>query len=169
VLGGALKTVDPSGSVGALRALGLPVGALAVRVAAVAEVALGALALAVTSALVAALVALSYAAFAAVTVVALRRRLPIDSCGCLGRLETPPSWRHLVVVGVAFAGALAEAVDPSASLLERLGEDGAPGVWFAVGAVALAGVAVMVLRSGRRPIGGSGGPGRPDGPSVAPR
>jgi hypothetical protein len=169
VLGGALKTVDPSGSVGALRALGLPVGTLTVRVAAGAELGLGASALAVTRALVAVLGALTSAAFAALTVVALCRHLPIDSCGCLGRLETPPSWRHLVVVGAALAGAVAEAVDPGASLLERLGEDGAQGVWFAVGAVALAAVAVLVLRTGRRPIGDPRGPGRPDGPVVTPR
>jgi hypothetical protein len=146
-----LKVVDPSGTVGAMRALGLPVRGGVVRVLAGAELAIGALALAVTSAVVAALVAVSYAVFAAVVIAALWRDLPIDSCGCLGRLETPPSLRHAFVVVAALVGAVAETVDPSASLLERLGDDGAAGVLFAVSTVVLTGVAVLVMRPGRRP------------------
>ena len=94
--------------------------------------------------------ALSYAGFLAVTAVALIRRLPIDSCGCLGRLETPPSWRHLVVLGVAFVGAVGATIDPDASLLERLTDDGGPGIVFALVVVAATGVGVVVMRMGRR-------------------
>lgn len=123
------------------------------RALAATELALGALALTVESAVVAGLVALSYAGFAVVTIAALVRRLPIDSCGCLGRMETPPSWRHLVVVGLVLAAAVAEAADPSAPMIERLADDGADGVWFALATVALTGIAVALLRAGRRPIG----------------
>src|SRR5690242_1350092 len=98
--------------------MGIPVDDTRVRVMAGAEVVVGALALATASRAVAACVALSYVAFAVFTVVALVRELPIDSCGCLGRLETPPGGRHLVVIGVALFGALGETADPSASMLE---------------------------------------------------
>lgn len=150
MIGGALKLVDPSGSVGALRALGAPVGPGFVRVVAAAEFVLGLLALTMTSAVVAVLVALSYAGFLAVTVVALIRRLPIDSCGCLGRLETPPSWRHLVVLGVAFVGAAGATIDPDASLLERLTDDGGSGIVLTLIVLAATAVGVVVMRMGRR-------------------
>ena len=99
---------------------------------------------------VAALVAVSYVGFAGVTVLALVRHLPIDSCGCLGRMETPPSWRHLLVLGAAAAGALGAAVAPRPTLLERLG-DGAGGVVFALAALACTAGAVALMRIGRRP------------------
>ncbi len=99
----------------------------------------------------AACVALSYAAFAIFTVVALVRELPIDSCGCLGRLETPPGGRHLVVIGVALAGALAETADPTASMLERLSDDAGSGVLFCLGVLMLTGAAMVLFRAGRRP------------------
>jgi hypothetical protein len=150
VVGGALKLVDPSGSVGALRALGLPASTDRVRVLAGGEVILGMLAWSVSSRVLAALVALSYAAFFAVTVLALVRKLPIDSCGCLGKLETPPSWRHLVVLGLAFLGALGITVDPRPALFERI-DDGAAGVALAILVVVGMLIAVGVMRAGRRP------------------
>lgn len=151
VVAGAFKLVDPSGTVGALRALGVVVDDARVRVLAGAEAALGALALAVANEVVALAVALSYAGFAVVIVVALVRELPIDSCGCLGRLETPPGGRHLLVVGVALLGALGEAADPSASMLERLGDDAADGLLFTFGVLMLTGAALVAFRVGRRP------------------
>jgi hypothetical protein len=151
VVGGALKLVDPSGTVGAARALGVPLGANAVRVLAAVELFLGTLALSVSSPVIAALVAVSYAAFFAVTVLALVRKLPIDSCGCLGKLETPPSWRHLVVLGAALLGAVASTGDADPALLERVTDDGAAGVALAI--LVLVGIllAIGVLRIGRRP------------------
>jgi hypothetical protein len=151
VVGGALKLVDPSGTVGAARALGVPLGPDAVRVLAVVELFLGTLALSVSSPVIAALVAVSYAAFLAVTALALVRKLPIDSCGCLGKLETPPSWRHLVVLGAAFLGAIGSTADADPALLERVTDDGAAGVALAV--LVLVGIllAIGAMRIGRRP------------------
>lgn len=122
----------------------------AVRAAAALELALGAVALAVSSTLVAAAVALSYAVFAGVTTVALVRRVPIDTCGCLGRIETPPSWRHLLVLAVAGCGALAATLDPQPALLEQLGE-GTSGILRALAVVGATVVAIGLLRAGRRP------------------
>ena len=151
VVAGALKVVDPTGTIGALRALGVSVDAPGIRVLAGAEVVLGVLALSVSSAVIAVGVALSYLLFGVVTIVAVTRNLPIDSCGCLGRLETPPGGRHLVVIAAAFVGAVAQVLDPDASLLERLTEDGVDGVLFALGACMLALVAIALFRAGRRP------------------
>ena len=150
MVGGALKLVDPSGTVGALRALGLPASTDRVRVLAGAEVILGMLAWSVSSRVLAVLVALSYAAFFVVTVLALVRKLPIDSCGCLGKLETPPSWRHLVVLGLGFLGALGITIDPRPALFERI-DDGAAGVALAVLVVVGMLIAIGVMRVGRRP------------------
>jgi hypothetical protein len=122
-----------------------------VRVLAGVEVVLGGLALATSSELVAVLVVLSYAGFAIVTVVALVRDVPIDSCGCLGRLETPPGLRHLVVIGVALLGAVGQTLDPTAALLERVTDDGGAGVLFGLGVLVLTGLGVAMFRAGRRP------------------
>lgn len=136
---------------GALRALGVAVDDTRVRVLAGAEVVLGALALAVSSAVLALAVAVSYAGFAVVIVLALVRELPIDSCGCLGRLETPPGGRHLVVVLAALVGALGQVADPTPSLLERLADDAGAGTLFTLGVLMLTGAAVVLFRAGRRP------------------
>ena len=45
----------------------------------------------------AALVAVSYLAFAGFVVVALRSGAPISSCGCFGKVDTPPSLVHVVI------------------------------------------------------------------------
>jgi hypothetical protein len=109
---GAAKVVDPTDTVGALRAFGLPVPAGVVRTFGGFE-ALLAVAAALTGAPVLALgVAASYLLFTVFVLVALVRDLPIGSCGCFGKLDTPPSVLHVVVnlgataaaVGVAFAG-----------------------------------------------------------------
>jgi hypothetical protein len=152
VVGGAFKLIDPSGTVGALRALGLSFGAEVVRVAAAVELFLGTLALSVSNPVIAGLVALSYALFLVITVLALVRRLPIDSCGCLGRLETPPSWRHVVVLGVALLGAIGAVADQDPALLERVTDDGAAGVALLVLVVVGIVIAIGVLRMGRRPF-----------------
>lgn len=131
--------------------MGVPVGATGVRVLAGLEMLLGALALVVTSRALALGVAVSYTVFAVFTVVALVRETPIDSCGCLGRLETPPSSRHLLVIGVALVGALGEVAWPTPSMLERLGDDGGAGALFALGALMLAAAGVLAFRAGRRP------------------
>ena len=143
-----LKVVDPSGTVGAGRALGLPLGDRTVRGLAAAEVVLGGVALAVSGPWIAGLVAISYLGFAALTGLALARRLPIDSCGCLGRLETPPSWRHLLVLVTVSVGASGSALAPRPALLERPGSGGAV---FALAALLVTLGAVGSFRSGRRP------------------
>ena len=69
-------------------------------------------------------VAILYAAFAWFVALALRRGLPIASCGCFGKIDTPPSWVHLLLNGAGVAGGVWAAVTRSPSLLVVL--DGQP-------------------------------------------
>ena len=105
-IGGALKAVRPRDTARALTAVGLGLPGvptrLLVRAGGATEVAVGIGALVTGDAVFAALVAASYALFAGFVVVALRTNAPISSCGCFGKVDTPPSAVH-VVIDVAFA------------------------------------------------------------------
>lgn len=115
-VGGALKAVDPGDTAHALGALGLPHTRLLVRAGGVAEVVVGVGALVVGGPVFAGLVAASYLAFTAFVVVALRRGAPISSCGCFGKVDTPPSSVHVVIdlAAAAIATVVAVAGDPVA-------------------------------------------------------
>jgi hypothetical protein len=106
---GALKIARPAPTAGALRQMGVPASDTAVRVGATAELAVATAAIADGSRPFAALVALSYLAFAAFVLVALRRDVPLSSCGCFGVEDTPPTAVHLVInlAAAATAGAVA--------------------------------------------------------------
>lgn len=121
---GAAKAVDPVTTVGALRGAGLRVPGGVVRVGGAVE-AVVAVAAALTGApVLAAVVALSYLAFTGFVLVALTRKLPIGSCGCFGRVDTPPSPLHVVLdlgavvaaVGAMSAGGAAGLVDGYSAL-----------------------------------------------------
>lgn len=108
-VGGALKVVRPAFTARAMREMGLPVSATAVRAGALVELAIAAGALVGGGRPLAALVAASYAGFALFVLVALRRGVPLSSCGCFGADDTPPTAAHLVlnVAAAAVAGAVA--------------------------------------------------------------
>lgn len=99
VAGGA-KLVDPAPTAGALAAMRLPSGRTVVRLLGGGEVMVAIAAVVATpGALVAAAVA--YLAFFAFTIAAIRRDVPLQSCGCFGRDDTPPGVVHVVVNVVA--------------------------------------------------------------------
>ena len=111
--GGAAKAVRPRDTAQALSAVGLTFprvfpARVAVRLGGAIEAAIGVAALLVGGPILCALVAVSYAAFAAFVVVALRTGAPISSCGCFGKVDTPPSVVH-VVLDAGFAGVAAGA------------------------------------------------------------
>jgi uncharacterized membrane protein YphA (DoxX/SURF4 family) len=120
---GAQKVLEPTMTVGALRAMGLPSSPLLVRLGAAAELAVGALAISVGTAVVWAAVALSYLLFTAFVVAALRRGSMIGSCGCFGREDTPPHWSHLVLNLVLAGGAASVALHAPASVVGELSEE----------------------------------------------
>jgi len=120
VVGGVAKAIDPTMTAGALRAAGISVPPLAVRVGGAVE-AMVAIAAAITGEPVLVLmVGLSYLAFAGFVLVALVRRLPIATCGCLGRADSPPSVVHIVVNLAAAASALAVALHHGGGLAATL-------------------------------------------------
>ena len=101
---GAAKVVDPTMTVGALRGIGVRLPPIAVRGAGACELVL-AIAAALTGVpALAVMVGISYVAFTVFVVVAITQRAPIGSCGCFGKVDTPPSVIHIVVnLAAAFA------------------------------------------------------------------
>jgi hypothetical protein len=138
VFAGAMKTVDPAMTAGALRALGLPSSTILVRLGAAAELLVGLLAVTVGWAAVWWLVATSYLAFAAFVVAALRAGTMLGSCGCLGREDTPPHPLHVVIDVALAATAAAAAVRDVGAPLDAIAD--APGEGLVV-----AGLSVLAL------------------------
>jgi hypothetical protein len=134
-IGGALKAVRPRDTAQALTAVGLRFPAFlparaAVRVGGAVEAVIGVGALVTGGPVFAVLVAASYAAFAGFVVVALRSGAPISSCGCFGKVDTPPSIVH-VVIDLAFAGvAVVAAVVGDVALPDVLADQPLLGIPF---------------------------------------
>lgn len=98
---GVAKIVRPDPTRGALQAARLPSSRLTVRALGLAEVSSAALGLSlgrrwVTGALV------IYLGLTVFTSMALRKQIPVQSCGCFGIEDTPPTRIHLVFNAVAF-------------------------------------------------------------------
>jgi hypothetical protein len=128
VLGGAAKTLRPDDTARALSEAGVRMPSMGVRIVAIAEVAIGGYAIVVGDRASAVLVALSYAAFTVFVVVALARRLPISTCGCFGRTDTPPSLVHVGIDLGAVVAAAVVAVDPGVGLLDVVNDQPVAGV-----------------------------------------
>jgi hypothetical protein len=103
VLTGAAKLADPEPTMGALEAAALPARRRWAMGLGLLEVAAGVPAL-IWGGLWALPVAVLYVGFAGFVAWALRLRIPIQSCGCFGRPDTPPTVFHAVfnlMVGAA--------------------------------------------------------------------
>jgi hypothetical protein len=140
-MAGAQKLVDPTMTVGALRALGVPSSSVLVRAGSAAELVLGVAAITIGGTAVWWAVAASYLAFAAFVVAALRKGTMIGTCGCFGREETPPHWTHVALNGALAGLAGLIAARSPGSPVDALTAD--PGTAIAV--VALAAVALYLL------------------------
>lgn len=145
---GALKAYDPATTAGALRRAGLRVPSGAVRVGGALEVVIGIAAVITGGPIAAGLVALSYLLFTAFVVVALTRHLPIGSCGCFGKIDTPPSAIHVVLNLGAVVTATAVALGPGGGIGDVLADQellGLPFLLFVATATYLAFVALTTL------------------------
>ena len=129
-LGGLAKVVRPVPTAGALRALDLPGPLAGVRALGLGEVCLGVAALVTGAPVLLALVAVAYLAFAGFVVAALRAGTDIQSCGCFGTIDTPPSVVHVVVNLVLAAAAAAGAVTGVGTLPSFLADQPAAGLPF---------------------------------------
>jgi hypothetical protein len=106
VVSGIAKLVDPAPTVGALRAARLPHRSWQARGIGLTEIVVAVTAI-VFGGIAVAGVALMYLAFTVFVVVALHLDLPLSSCGCFGKSDTPPTWLH---AGYNASAALAAAV-----------------------------------------------------------
>jgi hypothetical protein len=147
-IAGALKAHDPVLTVGALRRAGLAVPPVVVRIGGAAEVGIGVVAIATGAPVAAALVALSYLLFTGFVVLALARHIPIGSCGCFGKVDTPPSLVHVVLNVGAIVAATAVALGPGDGIGEVLADQdllGLPFLVFVATATYLAFLALTAL------------------------
>ncbi len=96
-LGGLLKVARPAETGNALAALRLPSHPAFVRTLGITELAIGLAALATASRLAAGLTGLAYLGFAGFVLLARHSDTPVQSCGCFGKTETPPSLIHVIV------------------------------------------------------------------------
>jgi hypothetical protein len=117
VAAGVAKARDPLSLVRALRAAGLhvraPLLARWVRVGAALEAGLGVVAVARPTAILAVAVAASYAGFTVFVLRALRQGSPLASCGCFGKIDTPPTTGHAWTTALLAVAAALVATGPT--------------------------------------------------------
>jgi uncharacterized membrane protein YphA (DoxX/SURF4 family) len=92
---GVSKVFDPDPTRGAMQAARLPSSRLISRSLGIAEIVAGVAGLVLGGPWLA-FAALLYLGFFVFTMAAVRKRLPIQSCGCFGREDTPPTVLHVV-------------------------------------------------------------------------
>jgi hypothetical protein len=153
-VGGALKLRQPANTVNALRAAGLPASDTGVRILAAAELIIGVGTLVAEGPLFPALLGLSYAGFTAFVAYALAKHTPLDTCGCFGTPDTPPTVLHLLITaGAAVTGFAAAAT--GTSVAEVVGDQPWAGIPFILMSVLMAYLAYLVMavlpKTGSRP------------------
>lgn len=144
LISGGAKLVDPDPTSGALRAAGLRSSRWAVSALGLWEIAAGSMALGVGGAIGGAALFATYAAFAGFIVYALRSGLPIQSCGCFGRSDTPPSMSHVAVNLVAAGSGLWLVISGGGDLATTLTTQPLGGVPY-VGLIAVGVYALYLL------------------------
>lgn len=156
VVAGASKMIAPGDTSTAVRGLGISLGPMAVRVGAAAEASIGVYAAIAGDRFSGALVACSYLAFATFVAVALARHLPIATCGCFGKADTPPSAAHVGLNLAAAAAAIAVIADPGVGLPDAVARqplNGVPYLLLVAAGSVLAFASLIVLP--RAPVRGS--------------
>jgi hypothetical protein len=119
-LSGLAKLRRPGPLVRMLRAIGIPVGPIVVRLFGALELALGTVCLVSPGRATAVGIGLLYLLFAAFLASFLTRGIEVPSCGCAGDQDVPPSWIHVGLnVGAAAAGLVAASTGPAFEGLAR--------------------------------------------------
>jgi hypothetical protein len=130
VLAGAFKFVRPAPTAGALRALRVPSSIVLVRLLGIAEMVIGVAAAISIAPAWNALSGALYLGFAAFVVAALAADAPVQSCGCFGQVDTPPSPLHVVLDVAAACTLFAAAASQPPSLRTTLSDQPWSGVPF---------------------------------------
>lgn len=110
ILTGIAKLRRPNDTARALGAMNIPMPRVATGLLASMEVIVGAGALVLGSSLLLGVQAGLYTLFLAWVAAALVKEVPIASCGCLGREDTPPYWGHVILNVVAVAASATAAI-----------------------------------------------------------
>lgn len=105
VLSGGSKLLDPAPTRGALEATGLPSGPWTAPALGTVEIVAG-VAGTILGSWASLGVAVVYLGFAVFVAYALIRNLPLQSCGCFGRADTPPTWSHLAFNAASLVAAV---------------------------------------------------------------
>jgi hypothetical protein len=145
---GFAKALQPASTAGALATMRLPHRRWMVRVGGLFEGGLACAALLTGNPLLAALVAVSYVIFAGFVVAALRVGAPLASCGCLGKIDTPPHPVHVLLDLLAATASTGVAIAGGSSISHVLAQqpwDGVPFAMLLVIGVAAAGLAMSSL------------------------
>jgi hypothetical protein len=95
---------------------------------AVAEIGTGAISLLAGGAVAGWAMVVLYGGFGWFVAFALHRRIPISSCGCFGKVDTPPSVVHLFLNASGLAGGVWAALSHSSSLISVLGDQPVAGL-----------------------------------------
>ena len=158
VVAGWGKVMSPVATQGALLASGLPSSRAIVVVLGVAEFVAGIYAIVFGDPLGAVAVSVFYVGFAGFVVNALLRDLPVASCGCFGKEDTPPTWIHVAVTVIGLAAGVGAALAPPGSVTEVAASTEPPflvfllvtGIAFAFGYMSLT-TLPKTLGAARRP------------------
>lgn len=145
VVSGIGKLREPDSARAALRSARLPSWSVLVRAVGLAEVMVGAVCVVRPLWTVDLTVALLYLAFAAALARLLRSGADLDSCGCLGATDAPPSWIHVTFNLAAVAIACVAALLGSASLPQLVVTHPPAGLVVLVGIAASIRLAVVVF------------------------
>jgi hypothetical protein len=119
-----------------MRAAGLPASRWVVAALGLWEIVAGSSALAFGGVFGGSALFITYTGFAAFIGYALANRLPIQSCGCFGRVDTPPSVSHVAVNVLAAGSGLWLALTGGGDLVTTLTDQPLAGIPY-VGLVAL--------------------------------
>lgn len=111
---GVAKLIDPDPTTGAMRAAHIPSSNLLTYLLGLVEVISSVLALTVGGIAVA-VAGVLYLGFLTFTFAAVRNRIPVQSCGCFGRDDTPPNAVHVAFNFLALVSlaALVSAGNPA--------------------------------------------------------
>jgi len=97
IVTGIAKLIRPTETARAVASLGIPEHKGVGLAIGAGEVMIGSAALILAHPAAYAIQGTTYLLFTAWVLVALRRDIPLASCGCLGRSDTPPYWGHLLL------------------------------------------------------------------------
>ena len=144
---GVVKIFKPADTEAAIRLVGAPGFSGLGRVLGAVEVLIGVGAMTLGRPSAWLVQAGAYTAFLVWMFVAHRKGVPIETCGCLGKPDTPPYWGHVAIDSMA-AGLSLGAMVSSRTVFEGLS---APGVLVTTAVVALgAALAWVVIGEGAR-------------------